>query len=122
MINSVRFRPAYAFFFGLFIADFCVLTYIGGAPIEHPYYMIGQVATAYYFIYFLLIIPFLSRWDNKISHWDTRKEEFNKRMEVRAEKYHDNKYFQDKWDRENKGKDRRIKVVVFDPPFFYFFS
>jgi hypothetical protein len=64
LLNSGRFRPYYAFFFALFILDFCLLTYIGGAPIEPPYYFIGQLATAFYFSYFLIIIPGLAIWEN----------------------------------------------------------
>jgi quinol-cytochrome oxidoreductase complex cytochrome b subunit len=63
-ISSGTFRPIYTFFFALFVSDFYILTYIGGCPIEAPFYTIGQVATAYYFFYFLMILPLLSLWEN----------------------------------------------------------
>jgi quinol-cytochrome oxidoreductase complex cytochrome b subunit len=65
-LSSARFRPFYTFFYALFISDFYILAYIGGAPIEYPYYTLGQVATGYYFAYFLLILPGLSLWENHI--------------------------------------------------------
>jgi ubiquinol-cytochrome c reductase cytochrome b subunit len=65
-ISSGTFRPIYTFFFALFVSDFYILTYIGGCPIEAPYYLMGQIATAYYFFYFLIILPSLSMWENFI--------------------------------------------------------
>ena len=38
-----------------------VLGYIGAMPAETPYTQIGQIATAWYFIHFLVILPLLSR-------------------------------------------------------------
>ena len=37
-----------------------VLFYCGGAPAEEPYVMISQIATAYYFLHFLVILPIVS--------------------------------------------------------------
>lgn len=60
-INSGVFRPLYKFFFWFFIMDFIILAWIGGKPVEEPYYTIGQVATCFYFFYFIIILPLLSR-------------------------------------------------------------
>ena len=32
----------------------------GGLPAEEPYVMISQIATAYYFLHFLVILPIVS--------------------------------------------------------------
>jgi ubiquinol-cytochrome c reductase cytochrome b subunit len=37
-----------------------VLFICGGAPAEEPYVMISQLATAYYFLHFLVILPIVS--------------------------------------------------------------
>jgi ubiquinol-cytochrome c reductase cytochrome b subunit len=37
-----------------------VLGYCGGAHAEEPYLMISQIATAYYFLHFLVILPIIS--------------------------------------------------------------
>jgi len=58
-IRSSNFRPLFAKAYWAFIADCLILGWIGGKPVESPYIEIGQVATAYYFIFFLIIIPFL---------------------------------------------------------------
>lgn len=60
-VNSAVFRPIYKFFFWFFIMDFIILAWIGGKPVEEPYYTIGQIATCFYFFYFLIVLPFLSR-------------------------------------------------------------
>lgn len=58
-IRSAQFRPLYRKFYWLFIADCLILGWIGQNPVEYPFIEIGQVATAYYFIFFLIIIPCL---------------------------------------------------------------
>jgi len=58
-VRSARFRPIYKQFFWLFLFDCLVLGYIGAQVAEEPYVTIGQVATAYYFIHFLVIVPLL---------------------------------------------------------------
>nr|WFG74056.1 cytochrome b [Cavernulicola chilensis] len=60
-IRSSAFRPLYKKLFWTLFATVLILGWIGGQAVEDPYILIGQVATAYYFSYFLLIIPFLGR-------------------------------------------------------------
>ena len=36
------------------------LFYLGGAHAEEPYIMLSQLATAYYFLHFLVILPIVS--------------------------------------------------------------
>lgn len=60
-VNSGVFRPFYKFFFWFFIMDFIILAWIGGKPVEEPYYTIGQIATCFYFFYFLIVLPVLAR-------------------------------------------------------------
>jgi ubiquinol-cytochrome c reductase cytochrome b subunit len=58
-IRSSQFRPLFKQFFWFFIANTLILGWIGGKPVESPYIEIGQLATLYYFAFFLLIIPCL---------------------------------------------------------------
>lgn len=53
-------RPLFRKFFYVLIADVLVLGYCGGAPAEEPYVMISQLASAYYFAHFLIILPIIS--------------------------------------------------------------
>ena len=41
------------------VADVLILGYVGAMPAEGLYLLIARVATAYYFIHFLVILPVL---------------------------------------------------------------
>ncbi len=58
-VRSANYRPTYFWFFWIFAADCVVLTIVGGKPAEGVWVPIGQVATAYYFTHFIVIIPLL---------------------------------------------------------------
>ena len=60
-VRSGHYRPLFRkfFWFGL-IPTMAVLFYCGGAPAEEPYVMLSQIATAYYFLHFLVILPIVS--------------------------------------------------------------
>ena len=63
-VRSGMFRPKFKIFFGILVVDVLILGYCGGAPAEEPFVMISQLASAYYFAHFLIILPLLSRLDN----------------------------------------------------------
>jgi ubiquinol-cytochrome c reductase cytochrome b/c1 subunit len=60
-VRSVRYRPVYKWFFWLLIVCVFVLGYVGSQPPEGIFIPIGQVATAYYFGHFLIVLPLLGR-------------------------------------------------------------
>jgi quinol-cytochrome oxidoreductase complex cytochrome b subunit len=59
-VRSARFRPLYRQFFWLFLINCLILGAAGKNPPEGHWIWIGQLATAYYFAHFLIIIPLLS--------------------------------------------------------------
>ena len=59
-VRSGRFRPIFKIFFWLFFADCLLLGYIGAMPAEGIYILVGRLATVWYFLHFLLILPVLS--------------------------------------------------------------
>ncbi len=61
-VRSGHYRPLFKrfFWFGLVPCVF-VLGYCGGAPAEQPYMLISQLAAAYYFAHFLIILPWVAR-------------------------------------------------------------
>lgn len=65
-LRGLTFRPLSKLLFWFFIADFLLLTWIGGQPVEDPYILVGQIASVFYFSYFLLLFPFISRLENKL--------------------------------------------------------
>ena len=59
-VKSAIFRPIYKWTFWLLILDVLVLGYMGAMPAEGTYLLIARVATAYYFLHFLVVLPVLS--------------------------------------------------------------
>jgi ubiquinol-cytochrome c reductase cytochrome b subunit len=59
-VRSGHYRPLHRKFFWLLFADMLVLGYCGGSPAEEPFVMISQIAAAYYFLHFLVILPLVS--------------------------------------------------------------
>jgi ubiquinol-cytochrome c reductase cytochrome b subunit len=60
-VRSMKFRPVARLFLILWVFAFFVLMYCGAMPAEQPYVLISQIATAYYFAYFLVVLPALGK-------------------------------------------------------------
>ena len=58
-IRSAIFRPLYKQFYWFLVADVLILGYMGAMPAEGIYLLVARVATAYYFLHFLIILPVL---------------------------------------------------------------
>jgi ubiquinol-cytochrome c reductase cytochrome b subunit len=65
-IRSTLYRPLHQKFFWLLVADYILLGYLGQQVPESPFIEIGQIASIYYFSYFLLIIPALGRLEKSL--------------------------------------------------------
>jgi len=63
-IRSLKFRPLMRQFFLIFVIDCLALGYFGGKPAEGWYVVGSQIATAYYFAYFLIIVPVVGIIEN----------------------------------------------------------
>jgi ubiquinol-cytochrome c reductase cytochrome b subunit len=61
-VRSGTFRPMFKWFYWLFVLNFLMLVYLGAQdPSVVIYNYLAKLGTAYYFIYFLIILPVLSR-------------------------------------------------------------
>jgi ubiquinol-cytochrome c reductase cytochrome b subunit len=65
-VRSGSYRPVFKRFFILLIIDVLVLGYVGGAPINPLNIALGQLATAYYFAHFLIILPIVSKLETPL--------------------------------------------------------
>ena len=67
-VTSSSFKLFYKVAFWFFFIDCLILGWIGGNPVEYPYYVIGQLSTIFYFFYFYCLVPAFSILENKFIH------------------------------------------------------
>jgi quinol-cytochrome oxidoreductase complex cytochrome b subunit len=60
-VRSGNFRPMFRPFFWLFLLCCIALGYLGQKPAEGWYVIASQICTAYYFAYFLIILPMVGK-------------------------------------------------------------
>lgn len=65
-VRSSAFRPMMKLMFWLFVVDYLILLYCGGQHVEEPFITLGQWATAFYFSFFLIIVPVVGIIENSL--------------------------------------------------------
>ena len=58
-VRSAKYRPLFKQFYWIFLANFLLLGYLGAQPAEGIYVIISRIATIYYFVHFIIILPVL---------------------------------------------------------------
>jgi ubiquinol-cytochrome c reductase cytochrome b subunit len=77
-IRGMAFRPAMKFFFWAFVVNFFILMWIGSQHPNTPYVEIGQIATAFYFAWFIIIVPMVGLIENTLMDLATESNSHSK--------------------------------------------
>jgi ubiquinol-cytochrome c reductase cytochrome b subunit len=64
--KGLQFRPLSKFAFWVFVVNFLILMKLGACHVETPFIELGQLSTALYFGYFILIVPTISLIENTL--------------------------------------------------------
>ncbi|OUU61746.1 MAG: cytochrome b [Alphaproteobacteria bacterium TMED62] len=62
-VRSATFRPIYKKLFWIFVLDALILGWVGSKPAEGIYIIISRLATLYYFVHFLILLPLLGKFE-----------------------------------------------------------
>jgi len=60
-VRSARFRPIYKWVFWLLVIDVVALGWVGANPPEGIVVTVGQIATFYYFLHMLILLPLIGK-------------------------------------------------------------
>ncbi len=75
-VRSGRYRPMFKWWFWLFIVNFFVLMWVGARPAEGIYPYIALIGSAFWFAYFLVVLPILGVIEKPLPQPETIEEDF----------------------------------------------
>jgi len=70
-IRNTTYRPIFKIFFWLFIVDFVILVCTGQKPVTDVYMYVAQIATVYYFVFFLVLIPLVGKIEAALARYNS---------------------------------------------------
>ena len=85
-VRSGRYRPMFKSFFWLLVVDFVVLMWAGAMPAEGIYTNIALIGAAYWFGYFLVVLPLLGVLERPTTPPATIEQDFKAKVKAHAKK------------------------------------
>src|SRR5512139_4310857 len=65
-VRSGRYRPMFRIFFFVLLIDVAILGWCGGSPATPFFVALSQIAAAYYFAHFLIILPLVAHYEKTL--------------------------------------------------------
>jgi ubiquinol-cytochrome c reductase cytochrome b subunit len=72
-IRGSAFRPLMKIAYWLFVVNFLILFWCGGQHVEEPFITLGQWSTAFYFAWFLILVPGIGIIENTLMDISSEK-------------------------------------------------
>jgi len=72
-IRGNQFRPLSRIMFWTFVVNFFMLMWLGSQHVESPYTELGRRCTAFYFIWFIVIVPAVGIIENTLMDIRTKE-------------------------------------------------
>ena len=79
-VRSTNFRPIFKIFYWLLVADFLILGWVGQKPVKNAFVTLGQYATIYYFLFFLVLIPVIGVLESYLVNYKLVENNGKKKM------------------------------------------
>lgn len=70
-IRNTTYRPIFKFFYWLFVTDFILLMWLGQKPVKDTYVIAGQIATVYYFLFFIFGVTLIGKLESKLVNYNS---------------------------------------------------
>nr|AJW59956.1 cytochrome b [Columba elphinstonii]AJW59957.1 cytochrome b [Columba elphinstonii]AJW59958.1 cytochrome b [Columba elphinstonii]AJW59959.1 cytochrome b [Columba elphinstonii]AJW59960.1 cytochrome b [Columba elphinstonii] len=67
--RTMIFRPLSQLLFWVLVTNLLILTWVGSQPVEHPFIIIGQLASLTYFTILLILFPAIGALENKLLNY-----------------------------------------------------
>jgi quinol-cytochrome oxidoreductase complex cytochrome b subunit len=87
-VRSGRFRPVFKVIFLIFVIDCVLLLIAGGKPPEGVWLLAGRLGTAYYFFYFLVLLPLVGKLETPLPHPSSISEPPQSALGIRKSEQH----------------------------------
>jgi ubiquinol-cytochrome c reductase cytochrome b subunit len=71
--RGIQFKPLQKIFFFMFVSNIIFLMQVGAKHVESPFIELGQFCTIFYFLYFLIITPYLTLFENALMSVNIKK-------------------------------------------------
>ncbi|MCY4185065.1 MAG: cytochrome b N-terminal domain-containing protein [Rhodobacteraceae bacterium] len=78
IIRSGKYRPMFKWWFMLLVIDFIILTWAGSRPAEGIYSIIALAGSAYWFMFFIVVLPILGILESPSRRPFSIEEDFNR--------------------------------------------